>query len=176
MRSAVAAVGLVFALGACHRAHRADDELPAGEKTAAVQAIEKLRVAFNGGDCKSIYEDAAAWFRTNEREPDWDRECAEMRKRLGGWQRADVSDHSFEKGGGAAYAEITGQFDAGAHAMYLGWVRGTDGSARLSQFSMQESGAWMSFPTVHGSIDRYRDVPMDIPMRRPIAMPVVPPR
>ncbi len=180
MRSAVAGIfAMLCALGACNRVHRADRDLqpaPVDEQAVALTAIEKMRVAFNAGNCKSIYEDAAAWFRSNEREPDWNRECGEMRVKLGAWRRVEVNWQSFEKGGGAAYAEGTGQFDAGSRALYLGWARGSDGSARLFQFSMQRQGAWVSFPSNYGSMDRYRDMPMDIPVRQPISMPVVPRR
>jgi hypothetical protein len=178
MRSAVTALAMFCALSACNRAHRADRDLqpaPVDEQAAALAAIEKMRVAFNAGNCKSIYDDAAAWFRANEREPDWDRECSEMRTKLGLWQRVDVKWNSFEKGRGAVYAESTGQFDAGSRALYMGWARGSDGNARLFQFSIQQQGAWASFPSNPGSMDRYRDAPMDIPVR-PIAMPQFPQR
>jgi hypothetical protein len=131
-----------------------------------------MRTAFNAGNCHSIYANAGAWFRANERQPDWERECGNMRKRLGSWQSTDLNDPTFEEAGRAVYAETTAHFDAGPRAIYVGWVS-SGGNAKLFLLTIQEAGAWVSFPSNPGSMERYRDAPMDVPVR-PTAMPQFP--
>jgi hypothetical protein len=78
---------------ACHdRAARDQLDIPVdeGQRTLAVDAVNRLRDAFNTGSCQSIYQQATAFFRA---EPlgEWMGHCRELKETLGSWQSFSAS-------------------------------------------------------------------------------------
>jgi hypothetical protein len=51
----------------------------------ALTGVNRLREAYNRGDCKSIFDEADLVFQLRESQQAWLTECEEMRRKLGYW-------------------------------------------------------------------------------------------
>jgi hypothetical protein len=80
-------------LSACHRPTPGDllDHMKVDErqKARALDVVNNLREAFNGGSCQPIYIDAAGYFKAEELE-DWLADCRSLKNELGSWRSFEL--------------------------------------------------------------------------------------
>jgi hypothetical protein len=97
----------------------------------AIDAMERLRAAFNSGHCDVIYAAASLAFRELETRVDWVRTCTQLHANLGSWDgftllstdawQSDV----FHVDGRAAFAKGSGR-------MRVGWSLENQGTRLFS--------------------------------------------
>jgi hypothetical protein len=114
-------------------------------RVLAIDAVGRLREAFNQGACESIYGDASDAFRQLEIRDYWINECPYLRERLGLWTsfRPLVSE---TKAGFQAYLEGTALFATGQYHMRSTWNL-ENGRARLFRFELKGADRIIAIPT-----------------------------
>jgi hypothetical protein len=123
-----------------------------GQRTLTVDAVNGLRDAFNSGACQSIYEQAAAHFRTQSLQ-EWMSQCKDLKETLGSWQ--SFSAHLAERCGGGPSVVIV---CAGGNARFAKRIAQVDvawlldkGRTQLMWISLKKGqGAWVVIPPWRG--------------------------
>jgi hypothetical protein len=167
--STLVSIAFLF-MAACHSQDRtAKDALgtPVDERqrTLAVDAVDGLRDAFNSGSCQSIYDLAAAHFRTQSLE-EWISQCRELNENLGSWQTFSAS--SAQKCGGGPSAVIlcvrgSARFAKGIKEVDVAWLL-DNGRAKLMWISLRRSqGTWVQIPPWRGPGQLWDPPPPTLP-------------
>jgi hypothetical protein len=100
----------------------------------ALERVERMRAAYNRGECAGIYEEASQPFRLLESREDWLAECELIRASLGEWRSFDAkraeTGHAIEVhvSGRAVFARGEGQLqttwviEAGGARLFSLWL------------------------------------------------------
>ena len=168
----VISIAFLF-MAACHSHDRAgkdffDTPIAEGQRQLAVDAVIRLRDAFNNGSCQSIYEGAAAFFRAQSLQ-EWMSQCNDLKETLGSWRTFGASSvvrcgegpsmFIVCVGGNAGFAKKIAQVD-------VAWLL-DNGRTQLAWISLkQNQGAWVQMPP--GRDHRMFDTPpRPLPKRDP---------
>ena len=132
-----------------------------GQRTLAVDAVNGLRDAFNNGSCQSIYEQAAASFRTQSL-PQWMSQCRELNEKLGSWQSFGVS-RAVRYGGRRSdvvvYVGGVARFAKESTELKVAWLL-KNGHTQLMRISLrQNQGTWVQIPPMQLPPGRFWDPP-----------------
>jgi hypothetical protein len=123
-----------------------------GQRTLALDAVNGLRDAFNKGSCLSIYEQAAAHFRTQSLE-EWMSQCKELEENLGSFQSFSASSVGRCSGGPPPIMVCLGgaaRFAKGIKEVHVAWLL-DNGRTQLMWIALkQNQGTWMQIPPWRG--------------------------
>lgn len=167
----VSSIAFLF-MAACHSHDRAgkdpfDIPVTEGERMLAVDAVNRLRDAFNSGSCRSIYEQATTSFRAQP-PGGWMSQCRELRETLGSWQTFSATS-AVRCGTGASGVIVC----VGGAARFAKGIREVDvaslldnGRTQLMWISLRENqGTWVQMPPQR---DHHIDTPpRPLPKRDP---------
>jgi hypothetical protein len=162
-------IALLMSVPGCRRSpvvDSSDESAPmtAEQRTLALDAIERLRTALNGGDFSSIYTDATDSFRVAERRSDWEWECKQFREKLGNWQSFTLRDASTHIDG--AHVDGLGIFEKATRPVEI-VLRLNSERAQFDCLSLEDGGGqWSSLPSDRYGQHKFWDSPMQTPSRR----------
>ena len=131
----VAALTVVFA--AC-RSVRSTNPETAARPANAIEAVMRLRTAFDRGNCESIFDNSSSGFRSARRRPEWIAGCQNLRKDLGELSDFQIRQNSVV----TSYAVVAANgrlHTGGKYSLWTLWVQ-EDGGAKLAAFDLSRPG------------------------------------
>jgi len=149
---AIISIAILFMV-ACNSHDRAgkdffDIPVAEGQRTLAVDAVNRLRNALNSGSCQSIYEQAGALFRAQPL-GGWMSQCSEFRDTLGSWQTFSASSAQ-RCGGGPSEVIVcvrgTAGFVMGTKEVDVAWVLDNERTQLMWISLRQNEDTWVQMP------------------------------
>jgi hypothetical protein len=112
------------------------------------QGLSRLREAFNGNACASIYEEASDGFRKAVARPEWLTRCESLRASLGSWRGYQVQLYEIPWKHDTGLAQLEGEatFAQGEFSLTSLWsMKG--GRAELCLLILERQGEKISIPS-----------------------------
>lgn len=126
----------------------------------AVDAVERMREAFNRGECASIYDEASEPFRRLEARQDWLTDCEQIRGTLGVWRSLRTRSASARQGF-EAHVDGTAVSAGGECRLQTTWTL-ENGHVRLFSLCLQSGNRLMVPAPVSPRPLPLTDPPLDI--------------
>jgi hypothetical protein len=123
------------------------------QRRLAEQGVSKLQVAWNRGECASIYDEGDGYFRRNQLRDKWLRQCVELREHLGLWQSFQVRDGAVWPVGavGIVWVEGTADFAGGQHTVRADFKL-DNATAKLFHLQFELDGKLLQIPGYSGRL------------------------
>ena len=129
---------------------------PTAREQPVARALDELRIAFNKGECASIFDNAHLAPRLLQPKQDWLIDCQRMRDGLGSWLSFDVSFH--ESLDAPLTVTVAGHavFENGVHRVSTAW-QFENGSPRLFRLLIDTGSKKVILPQLQFPTHRLLD-------------------